>query len=158
MGLLRTVGQKIKTAAKRSGSFLKTHVVVLVILCLAIQHIVYGCVLTVLYNGLTIAWPDNSLKNTQWVCEIEEDGEKQTLHLEFNSSGTIVASRERGYEMLKKGFKWVEHDYTDINGTTRVVAGHTCRLTRSGDCLTIVKMADYSGVELETWHCTLVEK
>lgn len=158
MELLRMVGQKIKAVAKRSGRFLKTHVVVLVILCLAIQHVIYGCALTVLYNGLTIAWPENSLKNTQWICEIKENGEEQTLHLEFNSSGTILASRERGYELLKKGFKWVEHDYTDINGKTRVITGYTWKLTRSGEYLTIVKAAAFSGAELETWHCTLVEK
>lgn len=135
-------------------NYFKSHIIILVIILMCFSWAVNIGLSLFFDNGIALALPDYKLANTQWVCEIEEDGEIQTLTLEFNSNGTILASRERGYELVKSGLKWRKHDYATIDGENHIVAGYVYKIKRSGDTLTIVETAGFSGAILEEWTCT----
>lgn len=140
---------------RKMVSWLKSHILFSVIFIAILTLIIHICISLFFNTGITLALPQYRLGNTQWTCVVEDDnGELMTLNLEFNKSGTILASRERGYELVKNGLKWKKFDYATVSGNNIVVSGKVYELILDGEVLTITEKTEFAGSIVQEWTCT----
>lgn len=137
--------------------WIKNHQTAFILICILIYFILVGLSGLVLHTGYTDAIPSFDLANTSWICTIENDGMSRQLHLEFNNTGTILQSRERGYEFIKQQSDWKKIDYSVETGYQKVESGYVFVFEKKQNQLIITQKTEFSNVVMAEWICQSVE-